>query len=400
VDPVHQVSQVREVSKVDQENQVKRVDEENQVFQAHQVKPVFQVSMVNPVTEVFPAQLVKASEVIQAHQVFQAHPVFQVLVKTVDQENEVPPVIEVQWVQLEHPVQSVHQGFVIQSNVFQVVLMVLLLLAKKVKPTKMMMLNSVMLILSNKEILLLALLLQVIYIPTVLLLIIFTILLLKLLLHLQYCFLVQWTTQMVTILESRCPIFISMKPKITITTTTTTLNSYNNKIRQTQLNKYNTTNSTTPTPTRALSRSDYSDYYYYDHFALTKPSCTPMIIGLLKTTAHSLQRQSTTTSDDNNDENENCTNPTQKTKMKTNYYIDGLLISATKFSMMIKMMKAKKYLMKNFFFRIFFQNPQFNLFSSFRLSFSQNPHKRYYARYMYKKIMMLKTINLILLFFE
>merc|ERR1712178_681788 len=65
-----------------------------------------------------------------------------------------------------------------------------------------------------------------IYIPTVLL-IIYTILLLKLLLHLQYCFLVQWTTQMVTILESRCPMIISMKP------ITTTLNSYN-KIRQTQ----------------------------------------------------------------------------------------------------------------------------------------------------------------------
>merc|ERR1719189_1755444 len=238
-----------------------------------------------------------------------------------------------------------------------------------------MMLSSVMLILSNKELLLALLLLQVFYIPTVLLIIIFTILLLKLLLHLQYyyyyCFLVQWTTQMVTILESRCPIFISMKPKITITTT---LNSYkNNKIRQTQLNKYNTTNSTTPTPTRALSRSDYySDYYYYDHFALTKPSCTPMIIGLLKTTAHSLQRQSTTTtSDDINDENENCTNPTQKTKKKqTNFSINGLFfISATKISMMIKMMKAKKYFY--YFLRIFFQNPQFNLFSSFRLSFSQ-----------------------------
>merc|ERR1712066_723213 len=111
----------------------------------------------------------------------------------------------------------------------------------------MMMLNSVMLILSNKELLLLLLLLlalQVFYIPTVLL-IIFTILLLKLLLHLQfydyyYCFLVQWTTQMVTILESRCPIFISMKP------ITTTLNSYNNKIRQTQQpNKYNTTSNST-----------------------------------------------------------------------------------------------------------------------------------------------------------
>merc|ERR1712039_1100688 len=110
----------------------------------------------------------------------------------------------------------------------------------------------------------------------------------------------------------------------------------------------NSTNSTfstptTTTPTRAqFSRS--SDYYY--HFALTKPSCTPMIIGLIETPAHSLQRQST--DDKNNDENENCTNPTQKTKMKTNYSINGLLISATKFSTMIKMMKAKKYLMKNF----------------------------------------------------
>jgi len=253
------------------------------------------------------------------------------------------------------------------------------------------MLNLVMLILSNKQISIFDILN-----PTVLL--IFTILLKLHLPHCYYyCFLVQWTTQMVTILESRCPIFISMKPKITITTT---LNSYkNNKIRQTQLNKYNTTNSTTPTPTRALSRSDYySDYYYYDHFALTKPSCTPMIIGLLKTTAHSLQRQSTTTtSDDINDENENCTNPTQKIKKKqTNSSINGLFfISATKISMMIKMMKAKKYLLL-----IFFQNPQFNLFSSFRLSFSQKPHNRYYARYMYKKIKMLKTINLILLFFE
>merc|ERR1711879_766698 len=186
-------------------------------------------------------------------------------------------------------------------------------------------------------------------------------------------------TQMVTILESRCPIFISMKPK-----NITTLNSYN-KIRQTQqLNTYNnnhysTTNYLIPQvpfhlllqPIRALSRSDN---YYYD-FALTKPSCFSMIIfGLIKT-AHSLQRQT----DDDNDENENCTNPTQKTK-KTNFSIFGL-ISATKISMMIKMMKAKKYL-------IFFQNPQFNLFSSFRLSFSQNPHNRYYARYMYKKIMM------------
>merc|ERR1711884_848254 len=152
------------------------------------------------------------------------------------------------------------------------------------------------------------------------------------------------------------------------------------------------------TPTRAqFSRS--SDYYYYYHFALTKPSCTPMIIGLKEKTAHSLQRQSTD-DDKNNDENENCTNPTQKTKMKTKNSINGL-ISATKFSMMIKMMKAKKYLMKKFFFfrMIFFQNPQFNLFSSFRLSFSQKS-KISYARYMYKKIkQMFKTINLILLFF-
>jgi len=229
------------------------------------------------------------------------------------------------------------------------------------------MLNLVMLILSNKKLIAL----DVIYIPTTVLLIIFTILLQKLLLllHLQYyyCFLVQWTTQMVTILESRCPIFISMKP-IT-TTTATTLNSYNNKIRQTQPNKYNTTtnstlSTTTPTtPTRALSRSN-SDYYY--HFALTKPSCTPMIIGLIKTPAHSLQRQSTYS--DDNDENENCTNPTQKTtKKQTKSTINGL-ISATKISMMIKMMKAKKYY---YFLTIFFQNPQFNLFSSFRLSFSQ-----------------------------
>merc|ERR1711988_654358 len=125
---------------------------------------------------------------------------------------------------------------------------------------RMMMLNSVKLTLSNMELIILAQSISIfdIYIPTVLL-IIFTILLLKLLLHLQYCFLVQWTTQMVTILESRCPIFISMKP------ITTTLNSYN-KIRQTQQpNKYNTsTNSTlstptTTTPTRAqFSRS--SDY--------------------------------------------------------------------------------------------------------------------------------------------
>jgi len=224
------------------------------------------------------------------------------------------------------------------------------------------MLNLVMLILSNKKLIAL----DVIYIPTTVLLIIFTILLQKLLLllHLQYyyCFLVQWTTQMVTILESRCPIFISMKP---ITITTTTLNSYNNKIRQTQPNKYTNSTLYTPTPTRALSRSD-SDYYY-DHFALTKPSCTSMIIGLLKT-AHSLQRQSTT-SDDNNDENENCTNPTQKIKKKqTKPSINGLFVSATKISMMIKMMKAKKYY---YFLTIFFQNPQFNLFSSFRLSFSQ-----------------------------
>jgi len=231
------------------------------------------------------------------------------------------------------------------------------------------MLNLVMLILSNKKLIAL----DVIYIPTTVLLIIFTILLQKLLLllHLQYyyCFLVQWTTQMVTILESRCPIFISMKPKIT------TLNSYNNKIRQTQkqLNKYNSTTTIIIIllllllqPIRALSRSDY----YYYHFALTKPSCSIsmlLIFGLIKT-AHSLQRQST---DDNNDENENCTNPTQKTKKKkTNpFSIFGLLlISATKISMMIKMMKAKKYY---YFLTIFFQNPQFNLFSSFRLSFSQ-----------------------------
>jgi len=147
-----------------------------------------------------------------------------------------------------------------------------------------------------------------------------------------------------------------------------TLNSYNNKIRQTQQqpNKYNTTSNstfsttTTTTPTRALSRSDYCYYY---HFALTKPSCTPAIIGLLKTTAHSLQRQST----DDNDENENCTNPTQKTKKQTKSSINGLSISATKISMMIKMMKAKKNIKND----IFFQNPQFNLFSSFRLSFSQ-----------------------------
>merc|ERR1711988_1891193 len=157
---------------------------------------------------------------------------------------------------------------------------------------RMMMLNSVKLTLSNKELIIHAQSISIfdIYIPTVLL-IIFTILLLKLLLHLQYCFLVQWTTQMVTILESRCPIFISMKP------ITTTLNSYN-KIRQTQQqpNKYNTTCSTnstfstptTTTPTRAqFSRS--SDYYYL--FALTKPSCTPMIIGLTET-AHSPQLQS------------------------------------------------------------------------------------------------------------
>lgn len=269
------------------------------------------------------------------------------------------------------------------------------------------MLNSVTLILSNKELLAQSISIFDIYIPTVLLIIIFTKLLLKLLLlHLQhYCFLVQWTTQMVTILESRCPIFISMKP------ITTTLNSYNNKIRQTQQqpNKYNTTTNstnstlstpTTTTPTRAQFSRSSSDYYYY-HFALTKPSCTPMIIGLIEKTAHSLQRQST--DDKNNDENENYTNPTQKTKMKkTNNSISGhLLISATKFSMMIKMMKAKKYLMKKFFFFriIFFQNPQFNLFSSFRLSFSQKSIISY-ARYMYKKIkQMFKTINLILLFF-
>jgi len=228
-------------------------------------------------------------------------------------------------------------------------------------------------------------------------LLIFTILLQIILLHphYHYCFLVQWTTQMVTILESRCPIFISMKPK----NFTTTLNSYK-KIRQTQLNKYNnhsTTKNLIPQvpqvhlllqPIRALSRSRSQSFHYYYYFALTKlSSCISMIFGLIKT-AHSLQRQT----DDDNDENENCTNPTQKTK-KTNFSIYGL-ISATKISMMIKMMKAKKYL-------IFFQNPQFNLFSSFRLSFSQNPHNRYYyARYMYKKIMMLKTINLILLFFE
>jgi hypothetical protein len=251
----------------------------------------------------------------------------------------------------------------------------------------MMMLNLLMLILSNKEKGLTDFSTSTsistldTYNPTVLL--IFTILL-QIILHLHYCFLVQWTTQMVTILESRCPIFISMKPK-----KITTLNSYN-KIRQTQLNTYNhsTTQYLIPQvhlllqPIRALSRSD--NYYYY--FALTKLSCLSMIFGLIKT-AHSLQRQT----DDDNDENENCTNPTQKTK-KTKFSIYGL-ISATKISMMIKMMKAKKYL-------IFFQNPQFNLFSSFRLSFSQNPHKRYYARYMYKKIMMLKTIHLILLFFE
>lgn len=248
-----------------------------------------------------------------------------------------------------------------------------------------------MLILSNKQISIFD-----IHNPTVLL--IFTILLKLHLPHCYYyCFLVQWTTQMVTILESRCPIFISMKPKIT------TLNSYNNKIRQTQqLNKYNSTTTIIIIillllqPIRALSRSDY----YYYHFALTKPSCSIsmlLIFGLIKT-AHSLQRQST---DDNNDENENCTNPTQKTKKKkkTNpFSIFGLLlISATKISMMIKMMKAKKYLLL-----IFFQNPQFNLFSSFRLSFSQKLHNnnnKSYARYMYKK-MMLKNINLILLFFE
>jgi len=254
------------------------------------------------------------------------------------------------------------------------------------------MLNLVMLILSNKQQISIFDILN----PTVLL--IFTILLKLHLPHCYYyCFLVQWTTQMVTILESRCPIFISMKPKIT------TLNSYNNKIRQTQkqLNKYNSTTTIIIIllllqPIRALSRSDY----YYYHFALTKPSCSIsmlLIFGLIKT-AHSLQRQST---DDNNDENENCTNPTQKTKKKkTNpFSIFGLLlISATKISMMIKMMKAKKYY---YFLTIFFQNPQFNLFSSFRLSFSQKLHNnnKSYARYMYKK-MMLKNINLILLFFE
>merc|ERR1712073_278792 len=164
-------------------------------------------------------------------------------------------------------------------------------------------------------------------------------------------------------------------------------NSYN-KIRQTQQqpNKYqnNHKNSTTKNfippvhhlllqPIRALSRSD--DYYDYYHFALTKLSCISMIFGLIKrTAAHSLQRQT----DDDNDENENCTNPTQKTKKKTNSKIIGLLISATKISMMIKMMKAKKIY----------------------LIFLQKPHNRYYARYMYKKIKMLKTINLILLFFE
>jgi hypothetical protein len=263
------------------------------------------------------------------------------------------------------------------------------------------MLNLVMLILSNKQKSQISTSISTfdIHNPTVLL--IFTILLKLHLPHCYYyCFLVQWTTQMVTILESRCPIFISMKPKIT------TLNSYNNKIRQTQkqLNKYNSTTTIIIIllllqPIRALSRSDY-----YYHFALTKPSCSIsmlLIFGLIKT-AHSLQRQST---DDNNDENENCTNPTQKTKKKkTNpFSIFGLLlISATKISMMIKMMKAKKYLMKNFFFRIFFQNPQFNLFSSFRLSFSQKSTQIIisYARYMYKKIkQMFKTINLILLFF-
>jgi hypothetical protein len=270
----------------------------------------------------------------------------------------------------------------------------------------MMMLNLVMLILLNKSeeeklttifstsILSTSITTTLdIYNPTVLL--IFTILLQII----YYCFLVQWTTQMVTILESRCPIFISMKPN---KKSITTLNSYN-KIRQTQQqpNKYqnNHKNSTTKNfippvhhlllqPIRALSRSDY--YYDYYHFALTKLSCISMIFGLIKrTAAHSLQRQT----DDDNDENENCTNPTQKTKKKTNSKIIGLLISATKISMMIKMMKAKKI------YLIFFQNPQFNLFSSFRLSFSQKPHNRY-ARYMYKKIMMLKTINLILLFFE
>merc|ERR1711997_1012383 len=203
----------------------------------------------------------------------------------------------------------------------QVVLTGLLLLAKKVT-TKVMMLNLVMLILSNKEKLLNQLLDTYTCTPTTVLLI-FTILLQIKLLHLShyYCFLVQWTTQMVTILESRCPIFISMKPK-----KFTTLNSYN-KIRQTQqLNTYNKNNHYSTTkylipqvpfhlllqPIRALSRSDN---YYYD-FALTKPSCVLMIIfGLIKT-AHSLQRQT----DDDNDENENCTNPTQKTK-KTNFSI-------------------------------------------------------------------------------
>lgn len=246
-----------------------------------------------------------------------------------------------------------------------------------------MMLYLMILILSNKEKLNIFSTSKLLDTTTVLL--IFTILLQIILLHLHYyyCFLVQWTTQMVTILESRCPIFISMKPK----KITTLLNSYN-KIRQTQLNTYNNHYSTIHLllqPIRALSRS--SDNCYYD-FALTKPSCVLMVIsGLIKPTAHSLQRQT----DDDNDENENCTNPTQKTKKKTKFSIYGLLISATKkISMMIKMMKAKKYLL------IFFQNPQFNLFSSFRLSFSQNPHNRYYyyyARYMYKKIMMLKTIN-------
>merc|ERR1711879_347456 len=175
-------------SKVDPASQVKRVDEENQVFQAHQVKPVFQVSMDNQVTEVLPVHRVKVSEVIQVHQVFQVPPVFQVLVKTVGQENEVPPVIEVQWVQLEHQVQSVHQGFVIQSSVFQAVLTVLLLLAKKVTPKKMMMLNLVMLILSNKQ----KISIFDIHNPTVLH--IFTILLKLHLPHYYYCFLVQWTT--------------------------------------------------------------------------------------------------------------------------------------------------------------------------------------------------------------
>merc|ERR1712014_366972 len=154
----------------------------NQVFQVHQVKPVFQVSRVN-------------------------------------QETEVQPVIVVQWVQLEHQVQSVHQGFVIQSSVFQVVLTVLLLLAKKVTPKKTMMLNLVMLILLNKtkatpSIFSTSISISIptldTYNATVLL--IFTILLQIILLHphYHYCFLVQWTTQMVTILESRCPIFISM----------------------------------------------------------------------------------------------------------------------------------------------------------------------------------------------